>query len=301
MRIRDVLGAAGIAVGAAAGIAVGACALVAPRRGDEGLEERWAEIARHRYAHRGLHAAGIPENSLAAFAKARELGFGVELDVRLTLDGALVVIHDSCLERLCGRSGLVEQLTLAELGECRLMGTDEGIPTLDEVLRLFDAAGDADAAPAPPVIIELKTADANAGLLAGRAMACIDCYDLRFCVESFDSRVLRWLRSHRPDVLRGQLVRSFLGEKDLDPLRRLGATALLGNVAARPDFIACRFRDRGLPAVRLACGRLGAHLVTWTIRSEREMLESEAEGAPVIFEGFIPDSLSTVGGEARPA
>ena len=194
---------------------------------------------------------------------------------------------------------MVEQLTLAELGECRLMGTDEGVPTLDEVLRLFDASGDT-TSPAPPVIVELKTADGNAALLAERTMACVDRYDLSFCVESFDPRALGWLRAHRPDVLRGQLVRSFLGDKDLSLARRLGATALLGNVTARPDFIACRFRDRGLPAVRLACGRLGAHLVTWTIHSEREMLESEAEGAPVIFEGFIPDPRSTIGGEARP-
>lgn len=299
MRARDVLGAAGIAAGAAAGVVAGACALVAPRRGGEGLEGRWAELCRHRYAHRGLHAEGIPENSLTAFAKARELGFGVELDVHLTLDGELVVIHDSSLGRVCGRSGVVEQLTLAELGECRLMGTDEGVPTLDEVLRLFDASGDT-TSPAPPVIVELKTADGNAALLAERTMACVDRYDLSFCVESFDPRALGWLRAHRPDVLRGQLVRSFLGDKDLSLARRLGATALLGNVTARPDFIACRFRDRGLPAVRLACGRLGAHLVTWTIHSEREMLESEAEGAPVIFEGFIPDPRSTIGGEARP-
>lgn len=295
MRARDVLGAAGIAAGAAAGVVAGACALVAPRRGGEGTEGRWAELCRHRYAHRGLHAEGIPENSLTAFAKARELGFGVELDVHLTLDGELVVIHDSSLGRVCGRSGVVEQLTLAELGECRLMGTDEGVPTLDEVLRLFDASGDT-TSPAPPVIVELKTADGNAALLAERTMACIDRYDLSFCVESFDPRALGWLRAHRPDVLRGQLVRSFLGDKDLGLARRLGATALLGNVTARPDCIACRFRDRGLPAVRLACGRLGAHLVTWTIHSEREMLESEAEGAPVIFEGFIPDPRSTIVG-----
>ena len=119
-------------------------------------------------------------------------------------------------------------------------------------------------------------------------------------MESFDPRVLGWLRARRSDVLRGQLARSFLDDRDLSLARRLGATALLGNVTARPDFIACRFRDRGLPAVRLACGRLGAHLVTWTIHSEREMLESEAEGAPVIFEGFIPDPRSTIGGEGRP-
>lgn len=74
----------------------------------------------------------------------------------------------------------------------------------------------------------------------------------------------------------------------------VGATALLGNAAAKPDFIAYKFDDRKQPAVRLVCGLLGGKLVTWTIRSERDMLASEEEGAPVIFEGFVPAPQSCV-------
>ena len=61
------------------------------------------------YAHRGLHnrEKGVPENSLAAFRRAAEAGYGAELDVHLTRDGRLVVIHDGDLERMCGVPGRV--------------------------------------------------------------------------------------------------------------------------------------------------------------------------------------------------
>ena len=61
------------------------------------------ELLRHRYAHRGLHAKPtIPENSMAAFARAVEAGYGIELDLHLTRDGKLAVIHDASLKRTCG-------------------------------------------------------------------------------------------------------------------------------------------------------------------------------------------------------
>ncbi|GAH55304.1 unnamed protein product, partial [marine sediment metagenome] len=67
--------------------------------------------------HRG--ARGIaPENSLSGFKKAVELGIdGVELDVHLTKDGKLVVIHDMDLKRLTGLKISIKQLTFKELKE----------------------------------------------------------------------------------------------------------------------------------------------------------------------------------------
>lgn len=55
------------------------------------------------YAHRGFHGEeGIPENSMAAFKKAKGSGYGIELDVQLTKDGVMVVHHDYDLKRTCG-------------------------------------------------------------------------------------------------------------------------------------------------------------------------------------------------------
>ena len=73
------------------------------------------ELLRYRYAHRGLHSKPhIPENSMAAFAKAAAAGFGIELDVHLTKDGRLAVIHDSSLKRTCGEDLIIEEITMKE-------------------------------------------------------------------------------------------------------------------------------------------------------------------------------------------
>ena len=100
------------------------------------------------FAHRGLHGDGIPENSLAAFRRACEAGYGIELDVHLTADEKLVVFHDDTLTRMCGTDGTPEEKTLAELQELSLAGTDERIPSFDEVLALVSGR--------VPLIVELK-------------------------------------------------------------------------------------------------------------------------------------------------
>ena len=103
-----------------------------------------------RWAHRGLHdrKKGIPENSLAAFRKAVERGCGIELDVHLTRDRRLVVFHDDTFERMCGRSGIVEQTDYEALRSYRLDGTGERIPLLEEALRCIDGR--------VPLLIEVK-------------------------------------------------------------------------------------------------------------------------------------------------
>ena len=97
-------------------------------------------------AHRG-GAALWPENSLRAFRESLALGADlVELDVHLTTDGALAVIHDATLRRTTDRRGRVRTRTAAELRRARLRGPDgrlttEHMPMLDDVLALVAAAG----------------------------------------------------------------------------------------------------------------------------------------------------------------
>ena len=73
--------------------------------------------------------------------------------MHLLKDGTLAVFHDSDLERCANVEGEIEDLTLDELKQLRLEGTDEQIPTFDEVLALFEHE--------TPLIIELKTARGN--------------------------------------------------------------------------------------------------------------------------------------------
>ena len=100
------------------------------------------------YAHRGLWNAQRPENSLSAFRSAVDAGYGIELDVHRTKDGVLVVHHDDNLKRVCGVDRRIAQSTLAEVRACHLSGTDEVVPTFDEVLEAVGGR--------VPLIVELK-------------------------------------------------------------------------------------------------------------------------------------------------
>ncbi len=89
--------------------------------------------------HRGA-SADAPENTLAAFALAREQGAdGIELDVQLTKDGHLVVFHDQTVERVTNGVGKVSELTLAEM-QSFAMKDEQRVPTLDEVFEMLGPA-----------------------------------------------------------------------------------------------------------------------------------------------------------------
>lgn len=95
--------------------------------------------------HRG-YASQYPENSLIGFVKAAELGIeGIELDVHLTKDGEVVVMHDETIDRMTNGSGLISEMTLAELRSYRLKSgvgfttSDERIPTLKEVFAALES------------------------------------------------------------------------------------------------------------------------------------------------------------------
>ena len=98
------------------------------------------------WAHRGA-SARAPENTLAAFRLAHEMGAdGVELDVQLTADGHVVVIHDETLDRTTTGTGPVLARTLREIqaldaSNDREGYQDETVPTLGEVLQLLGPTG----------------------------------------------------------------------------------------------------------------------------------------------------------------
>ena len=96
-----------------------------------------------------------PENSLAAFRAAIAGGWGIELDVQPAEDGTPLVFHDYELTRLTGDGGVVAALSVAEAAGRRLLGTAEGIPTLEAVLALV--------AGRVPVLIEIKDQSGDLG------------------------------------------------------------------------------------------------------------------------------------------
>ena len=248
-------------------------------------ERQMALFKQYRYAHRGLHniQRKVPENSILAFRYAIAGGFGAELDVRLTKDKRLVVAHDSYLDRLCGVHARVEEQTLPELRRLTLQGTEEKLPLLEEVLPLFERK--------TPLLIELKVEGNNWRELCAQTCRLLSSYRGDYCIESFDPRVLRWLKLNEPFILRGQLTENFLKPGEAPGyglLLRLAMTILLPNFLTRPDFIACRYEDRGILPVRLCCGLLKGQEASWTLRSQEELAAAEGAGALAIFEGFLP-------------
>ena len=88
-------------------------------------------------AHRGIHNnEDIPENSMKAFKLALDKKYNIEFDIHVTKDSKLVIFHDDNLERMTGTDRLVEDLTLAEIKELKLLNTKEKIPEFRELLDL---------------------------------------------------------------------------------------------------------------------------------------------------------------------
>jgi len=90
-------------------------------------------------AHRGF-ADAYPENTRTAIRQAIAAGAdGVEVDVRRCGSGEPVVIHDETVDRVTDREGAVAALTRSELADCSVLGTGEGVPTLQAVCELLPA------------------------------------------------------------------------------------------------------------------------------------------------------------------
>ncbi|MGN0999136.1 MAG: glycerophosphodiester phosphodiesterase family protein [Faecousia sp.] len=240
-----------------------------------------SELRKWSYAHRGLHGEGIPENSMAAFRKALEGGYGIELDLHLLADGNLAVMHDSSLKRTAGADVRIEDLTTGQLQNYHLEGTEESIPQFQEVLEL--SAGKA------PMIIELKAEGGNHDALCETVCKMLESYHGLFCIESFDPRCLIWLRKNRPELVRGQLAANFFAEKNAIPgILKFVMTYQLSHFLTRPDFVAYKFEDRKTIGNWICRKIWGVQGVSWTIRTKKDLDSAVSEGWIPIFEGFQP-------------
>ena len=234
------------------------------------------------YAHRGLHGKEAPENSLEAFRRARDAGYGSELDVHLLADGHLAVIHDHKLERTTGRPGVIEDLTKEDLRDYKLQGTEECIPLFSDVLSLYAGAA--------PLIVELKATNSNIPQLCETACRMLDDYNGVYCIESFDPRCIYWLRKNRPDIVRGQLTENYFASSGskLPWFLKLILRHQVLNFLTRPDFIAYRYADRKTISNSICRKLWGAQGVSWTLVTQEEYDTAVSENWIPIFENFLP-------------
>ena len=276
-------------------------------------EKELEELTKYRYAHRGLHhKPDVPENSLLAFRKAAERGFGIELDVHLTKDGKLAVIHDSGLKRvttvrsdhlpvipenagiICeetfGSAGIIEEMTLDEIREFPLEESDERVPEFREVLELIGGS--------VPMIIELKPHGGNHEELADEVMKELEGYEGLYCVESFNSFAVLYMKKAYPEVVRGQLgsdlIKDYKARVANDPREGTKFSAITNSLVrdlrfnrlTEPDFVAYNYIHRRNRTFR----EFGGVKVFFTITDPLDLEIGERLGAVCIFERFVPES-----------
>jgi glycerophosphoryl diester phosphodiesterase len=215
-------------------------------------------------AHRG-DSAHRPENTLASFASALEVGATVvELDVQLTADHEVVVIHDPTLERTTAARGDVRRMTLAEVRAVSAGYPDrfgdrwsgERIPTLAEALAFLRERA--------RVLIEIKaesvTDDAEGGLEA-RTAAEIRRAGMAGAVAviSFDQRAIVRMRSLAPEITRGRVYGRTSPDEVLETAREAGCAIVMPHKSQLSEALASRAREAGL------------ELATWVVDEPEEL------------------------------
>ena len=227
----------------------------------------WAESTRDDglwvIGHRG--AAGLaPENTLASFSHAVRLGVdAVELDVHLSADGRLVVIHDAGVERTTNGSGKVAATTFAALRRLDA-GDGERIPTLDEVLEAVPAR--------VAVNIELK----GRGTAAPVARAVAD-RNRTLLVSAFDHGELARFRDLCPDIPCAPLLAEW----------RPGVLGTARALDAWSVNLADRIADKPTVSAVRESGRL---CLVYTVNDAERAAALHAMGVAGVFSDF-PDRL----------
>ena len=282
------------------------------------------------YAHRGLHdnATEAPENSMAAFRKAVEAGFGIELDVQITKDGRLVVFHDDTLTRMCRRvcsppaSAADDSASLYCAGHSaepevsapwRTSRSAENMRpqaiarparirdyTREELRENFRLLDTEERIPSfeevlalidgkVPLIVEIKEESRDMSVCP-LVDAVLQNYHGVYCIESFNPLALRWYRKHRPEIIRGQLAEAFHKENAAHsgPLY-FAMEHLLFNFLTKPDFIAYHHGYAHHLSLSFCRGLFHTLCVAWTIQSEEALAKNRALFQLFIFDSFLPE------------
>ena len=217
-------------------------------------------------AHRGLHGGAIIENSLAAYERAIQKGYNIEIDVPILADGELVVFHDNTLRRIFGEGIEIRDLTYEQLCKYSLPFVNEKIPTFQEVLDYV--------AGRTGLLIEVKTYVRTK--VCERMWEILSEYNGHFCIQSFSPLALLWFRRHAPEV----------------PLGILGSVIANAGIywagRIKPEFISyevASLNDRKFVFLRARAPRI----LSWTVSNP--ILEQRARryAENIIFEGYEAD------------
>jgi glycerophosphoryl diester phosphodiesterase len=233
------------------------------------------------FAHRGF-IGKYPENTMLAFQKAWEVqADGIELDVQLTKDGEVVVIHDERVDRTTGGKGNVRDFTLAELRKLDASYIYAGqvgfnpIPTLDEYLRWVKDT-------TLVTNIELKTGVFPYEGIEAKVWELIKKYGLedRIIISSFNHHSVLRMRELAPQLKYGLLEESWL----VAP----GAyTAAVGVPCYHP------YHGSLTDATVAELKSHGIEINTWTVNDEESVKRFRDLGVDIVI-GNFPDMVKKI-------
>lgn len=229
----------------------------------------------YRYiAHRGLYdKLDVPENSMKAFENAILKGYAIELDVNMTLDGYLVVFHDESLKRMTGIKNNITNLNLNEIKKLKLLGSNNTIPTFEDVLMLVNGK--------VPLMIEVKKNERYKELMP-KLINLLQKYNGEYVIESFDPRIIYWLKKNSPDIIRGQLA-----SKNIREVKNRFLKFLLGkmffNFITKPQFVSYLFTEVDIKFYKKQ-KRKNRDVAVWTIKNKEDYNKVKNSSDMFIFE-----------------
>ncbi|MEQ9258309.1 MAG: glycerophosphodiester phosphodiesterase family protein [Roseovarius sp.] len=237
-------------------------------------------------AHRALHDVrdGRPENSRAAILAAIEHGYGVEIDLQLSRDGAAIVFHDYDLRRLTPEQGPIRQRDADELARVPLNGGEETIPGFAEILTLVDGRA--------PLLVELKDQHGQMGETDGTLEAetarALEGYAGDVALMSFNPHMVARMADFAPDRPRGIVSEAY--PADDWPLLREETRARLRGIpdaeAVGASFISQHWRDLGRARVA-ELKAAGLAVLCWTVRSPEDEAVARRVADNITFEGYL--------------
>ncbi|MCX7305310.1 MAG: glycerophosphodiester phosphodiesterase [Hyphomicrobiales bacterium] len=229
-------------------------------------------------AHRGLHDMNkrVWENTLSAFGRAVEKGFGIECDVHLSSDRVPVIVHDGDLKRLTGTDAFAWQRTAAEIKALKVGGTRDHVPLLSELLDLVRGK--------VPLVIEVKGSAGHDDGLVEAVAAQLNAYAGKAAVMSFDHWLVRDFKRYMPGIPAGLTAYG----KDNALIE-----AHFSMLAHGLDFTSYAAGDLPNPFVSFVRERLKMPVITWTIRDKAAVDLTFKYADQMTFEGFDPDRLKT--------
>ena len=236
----------------------------------------WAKFSGGLY----LFALGLSKKVLLAdtFGKAVDAGYGIELDVQMTADGKVVVVHDFNLKRISGVDKEIDQCTYEELQEYPIYGSDQRVPLFEDVLKAVDGK--------VPLIVELKYKEGSK--ICEKAQELLNSYTGIYCIESFHPQVLVWYRKNYPHICRGQLSMNFERDENTKGAQYFALRHLLTNFLAKPDFIAYDCRAMHAVSKNICRNLFGCPSVAWTVKCQAQLDACSRSFDYFIFEGFAP-------------